>query len=111
MNEIMRLPLGITVNTDVREKRTLQQNNYYWGVVLKTLADATKPSSKAWHAYFKGKYIEAEMEEVNGTLVDVSDSTAVKDTKKFSKYLDEVILECQEMGFEIPPPTYFGLDI
>jgi hypothetical protein len=64
-------PNGQPVNVIVekwKDQRTLSQNRYYWGVVLKIISDDTGHEPEELHEFFKKKFIPAKDITVKGEV-------------------------------------------
>ncbi len=84
------------------QNRTIQQNKYYFGVVVKTIVKETGSDKKTVHAELKKKFllIEDGVMPVVGSTKDLS-------TIGFMKYSDECVLWAAEfLKITIPPPPY-----
>lgn len=84
------------------KKRTLPQNRYYFGVVVRQLAKFCGYDEKRMHQSLKNEFLSYRDEET-GLLVTLS--TAELSTVAFRKYCDEVQRWAAEfLGFVIPDP-------
>lgn len=84
--------------------RSLAQNSAYWGVWLKTIAESTDHSAAVWHEVFKKLFIDAQVEEVNGIVVELRKSTTKLSKKKFSEYVEHVHkYAAEELNIVLPP--------
>lgn len=83
------------------DDRSLQQNRYYWGVVLPEISEqasiaGVRYASEAWHELFRRQFLGYEIEKVRvaGRKKPVINrrlkSTAKLKVKPFSDYLDKV---------------------
>ena len=75
-----------------KQKRTLPQNSYYFGVVLKVLSLETGHSTEDLHEYFKAEYLKehVKMIDVMGKWIVKDLSTTELDTKVFSDYIEKI---------------------
>lgn len=84
------------------EDRTLQQNRYYWGVVLKDVSDQASIDGQrwaveAWHELFRRQFIGMAIKKVTVAgrkkKVVIRSLRSTKDLKvrAFSLYLDQII--------------------
>ena len=73
-------------------KRTLSQNSYYWGVVLKVIADETGNSAEMLHEYFKSEFLDNRFVEnkVFEKTVIREISTTELDSKVFTCYIEKI---------------------
>ncbi len=84
-----------------KRKRSDNQNAYYWGVVLKLIADHTGAEPEEVHQALKFQFTPKRF---GGNLVAPA-STKVLDTIDFEKYLDKVRRWAQEeLNVAIPLP-------
>lgn len=110
---------------EVRRKRTLTQNAYYWEL-LSQLARVLKLSNDELHFHLLRRYAKASMfaakDYVNPfrfhkyCVLDYYDEdqglkywkfftpSSAMDTKEFKELLDGLISECQEVGIETATP-------
>ncbi len=89
---------------DYKKPRTLDQNRYYWGVVLKTIADDVGEDVESLHEYFAEKYLLQEVREIFGNDVKIRKSTTKLSTKEFNEYIEKIRAEMAQFGFIIPDP-------
>ena len=81
-----------------RSKRSLDQNAYYWGVVIDILHKHLGYTKDEMHSALKYLFLK---EEKNG--LTIIKSTAKLNTKEFSKYVEKVKdWASQKMGVFIP---------
>lgn len=96
----------------IRGKRTVNQNEYLWGLVYPLLLDSLVnegwefTSTEQVHEFFKS--LVAKKEVVNystGEIVSIPVSTSEMDTVQFSSYLQEIKKYAKEyLNLEIPDP-------
>lgn len=96
----------------IRGKRTVNQNEYLWGLVYPLLLDSLVnegwefTSTEQVHEFFKS--LVAKREVVNystGEIVSIPVSTSEMDTVQFSSYLQEIRKYAKEyLNLEIPDP-------
>ena len=72
-----------------RAKRTIPQNAYYWGVVLKTISKETGYTSEELHEFFKRIYLKKEI-VIGGKTYETSISTRKLKTDQFSEYIEKI---------------------
>ena len=101
-------PLFVII-TSTEEKRRAQQNKYYWGVVIRSIASqgwvgGRQFDSDAWHEYFASLYgIKREIELPNGSIVLKRLSTTEMKVREFSEYTEQVAAYgAQELGIRFP---------
>ena len=77
--------------TNKRPKRTVSQNNYYWGAVLPNIAQETgEYDLDALHELFKGKFLAKETIETPWGEVTKVKSTAELSVLEFSEYIEKI---------------------
>lgn len=85
--------------------RTRSQNNYYWGVVVQTFADAVGMEADEVHDIWKRAFAGYRMVDFpGGKRRRVSNSTASMSKEDMSKYMEKCIGFCAENGVVIPNP-------
>lgn len=95
-------PVQLTLSK-LRVPRSNQQNRYYWGVVVKIMAEECGYESEEMHEALKARFLRRRQDEEVGGLPRIG-STAALDTGAFAEYLDHCVRLAAEMGIEIPPP-------
>lgn len=94
----------ITV-TNKRPKRTVAQNNYYWGAVLPAIAEATgEHDLEALHEVFKKKFLAKERAEVLGEVVTKTKSTAELSVLEFGEFIEKIAALTE---IQLPPPLNY----
>ncbi len=87
---------------EAEDERSLQQNRFYWGVVLKEIAeqaviDGARWTAEAWHEYGKRTYLGYEIKRIviagrkRKAVSRQLRSTTKQSVKRMSKYLDELM--------------------
>lgn len=72
------------------KQRTLNQNQYYWGVVVRLIADETGHSSDEIHEMLKMMFLK-DLIEIKGDMYETIKSSSSLDTRGFSKdYIDRI---------------------
>ena len=92
--------------SEFRKRRSQEQNAYLWGVVYKTLTDATGNAADDLHTYFLGEWAGWETINVMGSLrrVPVRRSSKMT-TVEFSEYVAFIQQRAAEtVGVFIPDP-------
>lgn len=90
--EVKRLDgqnVRVLVTKDTRT-RTTKQNRYYWGVVVKMIADQTGYTPEEVHEAMKTEYLGRRFVEFGRKEVQLSKSTKDIDTKEMSDYTERV---------------------
>jgi len=107
MDYVSRLE-GKVVEVVVREAkniRSLNQNAYYWGVVIKMISDETGYSAQEVHDILRGLFLSSEV-KIAGKIVTVVKSTTDLNTKQFEDYLSEIRMwASKELSLFVPNPN------
>lgn len=95
-------PVAISVKNAPKTKpRSLEQNAYYWGVVLPLIGQTTGYLPEEVHEALKWKFLRQQ-----GAKLDRIISTTALDTIDFEQYLEKVRLwAAQELQIVIPLPN------
>lgn len=90
----------------LKDQRTLSQNRYYWGVVLKVISDDTGHEPEEQHEFFKKKFIPAKEIRVKNEVQIIPGCThdLTKDNF-FSDYIDKIRVWYAQEGGYIPDPN------
>ena len=89
-----------------KSKRSLDANNYYWGVVIQRLAEYlgynTAEQKEQLHHALKEKF--ASVKDDNGLVM--MESTAKMSTERFQKYLADIRQWTAEfLNYRLPEPN------
>ena len=77
-----------------KPKRTVYQNNFYWGVYLPLIAKETgEHNIERLHKLFSGKFLTLEIVEVLGEKVRIVKSTAKLSKLEFGEYIMNIEAE------------------
>ncbi len=98
------------VMVQVQEKkkiRTQSQNNFYWGAVLPTVAEATGHTTLDLHEIFKRKFLPVRTIKFGEREVRLPGSTAILSKMQFSEYIDKIGAEVGTMGIVLPTAEEF----
>ena len=82
-------------------QRTHPQNDYYWGVVVKLLAETFGWEDETMHDFLKSRYLSKKI-DWKGKEVWITGSTARLKIDEFAQYLDKCILFAAENDVIIP---------
>ena len=88
--------------TGERKDRSLDQNRWYWGCIVKMLAEHCGYTSEEMHEALKERFLRDRINEKAG-LVRIK-SSAELDTKEFSEYCEQCRQLAAELGVVIPDP-------
>lgn len=95
----------------IYNKRTGQQNKYYWGVVIHyfcegyydTTGERITPSES--HEFLKGRFNTKQVVSITGEIIDFPKSTTKNDTVQFMEYQEKCIKFIAEFfGIVCPDP-------
>ena len=106
--DIMQCPL-CGYNTDSKE-RSLPQNKYYFGVVLKELSELTGDSKEQWHEMIKRKFLTEYhiVKSKNGQIEKMESNRSTKElnTKEWEDLMSRIrIWASSHLGIWIPEPN------
>ena len=86
-----------------KSQRSIQQNKYYWAVVVEILANHCGYEPEEMHEALKVKFLSDHSEDDKG-LIRIG-STAKLTTDGFVKYIDRIIRWASGFGVFIPDPN------
>jgi hypothetical protein len=88
-------------------KRSLNENAYYWGVVVAIMSDYTGDTPDDMHEILKYKFLKTVL-VFGGEEIVVPGQTSALTTKEFEEYLDRIrIFALTELDVKIPLPNEF----
>lgn len=101
-------PLTVTIDR-VHATRSPAANAFYWGVVVKMLADHTGYTPDEMHEILKAKFLPKELAITNrnGEIVGefvIGGSTTGLNKIQFGEFITNVRVWAQELGVFIPDP-------
>lgn len=79
----------VVVDTE-RQKRSNDQNEYYWGVVLKLISEHTGYTVNELHDIVRYYFLGAEEKTIAGETVKILKSTTKLNTLQFEEYLGRI---------------------
>lgn len=82
---------NVVITVATTNKRSLSQLRYYWGIVLKTISDATGYNPQELHEIFKYMYFGYETKEAFGQEIKVIPSLSNIDKDTMQSYLNFVL--------------------
>jgi hypothetical protein len=91
-----------------RTPRSTAQNEYLWGVVYPTLAEATGYSVNETHQICKELFIARRYRKIGGREVQIPASTTTLTKAQFSEYLERIFALCGELGCRVQTPEEAG---
>ena len=94
---------------EAKKTRTMPQNKYYWGVIVRTIANYLGYSDDEMHQIFKMMFLK-EYEQINKddktTVLPLVKSTTQLPTKEFEDYLEKIRRwSASELGLYVPEPN------
>lgn len=101
---ISRMKDGKRVTVSVspfRRDRSLPQNSYYHGVVLKTFGDHLGYTTEELHDTMKARFLVIDPD----AKIPRSKSTTKLSTVEFNEYIDKIVRLAAENGCDIPEPN------
>lgn len=105
--QVMSFPDGeyILSVKELKSERSDRQNRYYWGVVIRLLADNFGYSPMEVHEVLKGIFLPKELNFGIMKVISTRSTTSLK-TDEFEDYLEKVrVWANQEFGLLIPLPN------
>jgi hypothetical protein len=88
----------------IRQKRSKNENNYYWQV-LEWLSEETGYTKSELHELFKGMFLKKHI-EIKGKSYTVIRSTSELNTTEFEEYLSKIRqLASIEWGYYVKMPN------
>lgn len=95
------------VISNKKPKRTVAQNNYYWGAYLPLIAQETgEEDIERLHELFKAKFLTKIVAEVLGQKVRICKSTTELSVSEFIEFIQKI----QDFtGIEAPPTENYSL--
>lgn len=86
--------------------RSLNENNYFYGVVLAELSEYTGHTAEELKIYLKKKFGWVEAKEVFGEMIEKERSTARMTTAEFEKFMTQIRMwATEELNLYIPMPN------
>ena len=86
-----------------RNTRSSQANRYYWGVVIRLVADHCGYEPDEMHEALAFRFLRIEDDPITGS--PRRKRTPKTDTKEFADYVDQCIRFGAELGVVIPGPN------
>ena len=90
----------VFVTVEERKKnRSLDQNSYYWGVVIELISEETGMTPEEVHEAMKWKFLKKSVNDI-----ETVESTTKLTTAEMGKFIDNIILWAGEfLGVYVPP--------
>lgn len=103
LSEIKK-PITIIVSKK-KKKRSLNQNSYYWGIVLKIIGDELGYFPEEMHKCFATMFLKKFI-EIGGQCIETYGSTTKLKTGEFEDYIQKIrIFASSELGILVPLPN------
>lgn len=97
--------LELEVNR-MRGLRSVEQNSYYWGIIVQMLSDYLGNTPQEMHDILKYLHNPKEITLPDGQTVREGESTTKLDTKEAEAYFERIrIWAQQDLNFIIPLPN------
>jgi hypothetical protein len=97
--------IRLTIEPELQTRRQ-RANRYYWGVVLKLMAEESGHTAADLHEIMKLRHNFKLTADPQGEEVKIPKSTATLKILEFSEYLEAVMLDGAEwLGITFPEPT------
>lgn len=92
------------------KKRSNEQNKYWWGVVIRKIADwlrgfGNDVTDEDVHEFLKMKYLGKKEVLINGKIFERYRSTTELNTLEFSDLKDKIQRDFAQKGLIIPDPN------
>ena len=75
---------------DIGNKRSNNQNAYYWGCVLKYVSEHTGYSENELHEVFKNMFLPKKFITINDREIEITKSTTQVKTTEFEEYVERI---------------------
>ena len=104
--DFSKKPIMDVVISAFKKDRTLPQNRYYWGVVLKYVSSYTGYTNEEAHDLFKDAFLIKKTVTIGSKTVERTPSTTELSTIEFNTFIDCVCrYVAEELGPYIPLPN------
>jgi hypothetical protein len=86
--------------------RSLDQNSYYWGVIIELTAAALGYSRNEMHEVWKWELLgHDEITGIGGKKIEIARSTTDLSTAEAEEYYSQIRMKASELGIYIPEPN------
>lgn len=92
-----------------KNRRSNNQNAYYFGVVVDILANEFGYRPEEFHEILKSMFLKVKV-VVKGKEIEITKSTALLDTVEFENYLESIRIWASGEGIVIPLPNEVNLE-
>lgn len=87
-------------------QRSVLQNNYYWGVVIKLLSEYTGFTKDEMHEVLRQKFWGTKELDLDGELIIIPKSTTEFSTRIFEERLEDIRIWAKiDLDVDIPLPN------
>ena len=89
-----------------QQLKTMSQGRYYWGVVVRDIADYIGESRDTTHEYLKAMHLPTRhVELLDGQVLQMPATTKTLTVEEFSAYIERCrVWAAQFLGLSIPSP-------
>lgn len=86
--------------------RSMSQSRYYWGVVVRDIADYIGEGREDTHEYLKAQHLpKRSVELLDGHKLEMPGTTTTLTAAEFAEYIESIrIWSAQFLGLSIPSP-------
>lgn len=92
-------------------KRSILQNNYYHGVVVKILAQELGHAPTEMHDILRLEFLKIGERKIGDKTFIIARSTTELTTSEFNEYVDQIRLwSNRDLNIYIPEPNEYGLE-
>ena len=104
--DVSKKPIMDVSIVPFKKDRTLPQNRYYFGVVLKHICDYTGFTSLEAHDLFKDNFLPKKTVTIGSKTIERTPSTTELSTVEFNNFIDDVTrYVAEELGLYVPLPN------
>ena len=86
----------------IKSIRSLQQNKFYFGVVLMTIAEVTGNDIETLHVLFRNQFVPRKFVQWKGREIEIPKSTTELSVGEFVEYIERIKAEVSTLGITIP---------
>lgn len=92
---------------EAKSRRSNAANRYYWGVVLKLIADYTGDDVNSIHEFVKMKFLRPREIRILGETFAAPASSSELDSQQFHEFVEQVRkFAATELSIETPEPDH-----
>jgi hypothetical protein len=86
-----------------REKRSLEQNAFYWGVIIPAYCETTGYTPKEQDRVFEDLFAPRKVLKHRGREIVTTVHCKDLSPGEFAEYINRILVEAAEMNINIPP--------